>query len=94
MKNQLLNRIEKAKKRPDGKKIVSKGVLSKVKEANRTKGKPNPKNKHKVLRKSLEDQGFEKVKIINKNVVSAIYEGENLNEDKALNIMRELGLVK
>ena len=97
MKHPLYNRIKKAKKNNAGKKVVSKGVLSQVRQlekASKTKAKKNSKNKYKLLRKQLKEFGFEKIKIVNNHIISTRYEGQTLNEQQSHNKARELGIIK
>ena len=91
MKMQSANRIKKASKNKDGKSIVSKGVFSKIKNSN-CKFLRNSKSKNRCLRKYLAEYGFEKLKLINNKVFSAVYEGILLTNEQFFNQTRELGI--
>ena len=81
----ITNRLKKAEakmKETDSKKmLVSKGVLSRVKDAQRKKPTlPTTKQLNKKMRSIMVDAGFEKIKIVDGTPVRAFRDGKQLDK--------------
>jgi len=80
-------KLKKEKKKEDAKMIVSKGVLSQLKEdarrkLNKEKSKVPNRTKNKELRKILKQKGFENIKIIGQKAISAKLDGQVIEQKK------------